>query len=85
METIKKTKLEYCSGSSDKVYIVSVLKTEPDQESYKVQFRYGRWNNVNNVYSKPEGGVFSLNQALKLYYQQIEAKQKKGYEIVDVK
>jgi predicted DNA-binding WGR domain protein len=77
MEEVERTELEYREGSSDKVYIVILYKTEDDQ--YQVKFSYGRRYQVNNHSMKPTEGPTTHGNAMGIYLKQIEAKRKKGY------
>jgi len=75
MKIFKEVKLEYCNGRSDKVYIIKMLE---DDGLYKVRFEYGRWNNVNNIYSKPDHFT-SYAEAIEIFEDTLRQKLRKGY------
>lgn len=75
MPVIEKTKLEFREGSSDKVYIATVMQYD---DGHQVIFEYGKRNNVNNRIVKPSSPV-SVQEALAIYYETINKKLKKGY------
>lgn len=75
MKIFKEVTLEYCKGRSDKVYKIKILE---EDGLFKVRFEYGRWNNVNNIYSKPDNFT-SYAEAMTIYEDTLRQKLNKGY------
>lgn len=78
MKLIRQVILHYQKGSSDKVYEVDLCEVGANQ--YVVNFRYGRRGARLNEGTKtvaPE----PLARAQRVFWQLVEEKQKKGYQI----
>lgn len=78
MKTIKRTRLCYVEGTSDKVYNVELVKL--DSGNFSLSATYGRRGNVNNM-SRPWKSEGSLGEASKRFDDVVRKKVKKGYFI----
>lgn len=75
METIKKIRLFFKEGTSDKVYEIELIKEE---ESYLVNFQFGKRDTHLQSGTKTPSSV-DLEQAEKIYNKLITEKKSKGY------
>ncbi len=80
MKTIRKARLRYTKGNSDKVYEVDLCEQGNTQEArYLVNFRYGRYGKNLREGTKtthPE----TLESATKIFHSLVVAKTNKGYQ-----
>lgn len=73
--TIARTELWFCQGSSDKVYNATITKQDG---TYNLIAEYGRRGSFLNKYVKASG--MSFYKAEREYIKLINSKKDKGYE-----
>ena len=80
METIiRKTRLWFNEGTSDKVYVARVIQTEDGY--YEVRASWGRRGKTMRDQTK---GRFSTEwQAIKAYFILVDSKRVKGYTVTE--
>jgi len=80
METlIRQTKLWFCEGSSDKVYVAQVVQRGDGY--YEVRGNWGRRG--KSLQSQTKGRYATEWQATHAYQSLVASKQEKGYAVTD--
>jgi len=80
--TLERTELWFCSGTSDKVYNITIYQ-DTTTKIFKVEAEYGRRNNQNLINTIKYQGP-SSNAAWSSYNSTVKAKEKKGYDVESV-
>lgn len=80
METIiRKTRLWFCEGTSDKVYVAYVIQTVDG--NHEVRASWGRRGKTMQTQTK---GRFATEwQAIKAYMVLVDSKIQKGYDVTE--
>jgi len=77
-EIIQEKKLGYTEGTSDKVYILQLLKTS---SGYRVKAKYGKRYNINAENNRLSAWDIPLEKAQEIFNKILYQKLKKGYVI----
>lgn len=75
---IRRAKLWYCEGTSDKVYVAEVVQTH---RGYEVRGHWGRRG--RSLQSQTKGVYLSEWQAVSYYVSLVHEKTSKGYEVTE--